>query len=100
MGNPENQNNVVSAGFTLKRRFRLPARTSLTILVYFFACAVFPLPGQDITTERDLALQTPEVFFTPDESLYSRTQRMSQGIPGIERASNGRFFPTVTGFSR
>jgi uncharacterized protein (TIGR02145 family) len=48
--------------------------------------------AQERTTRREQALQTPQVFIDPDESQYSSNRRMFQGIPGIERAPNGRLW--------
>jgi hypothetical protein len=50
------------------------------------------LKGQTPQPERELALQKPMVFINPDESQYSSTRRMFQGIPGIEKAANGRLW--------
>jgi uncharacterized protein (TIGR02145 family) len=41
---------------------------------------------------RELALETPKVFINPGEATYSADCRMWQGIPGIERAANGRLW--------
>jgi len=48
--------------------------------------------AQDPPAWREQALQPPRVFINPDESQYSSTRRMFQGIPGIERAANGRLW--------
>jgi hypothetical protein len=50
------------------------------------------LLGQDLLSEREMSLQTPVYYFNPDETLYSSTHRMFQGIPGIERAPGGRLW--------
>jgi len=48
--------------------------------------------GQEELDKPELALQVPQVFFNPGEDQYSGTRRMFQGIPGIERAGNGRLW--------
>lgn len=48
--------------------------------------------AEDTPGLRKQALQPPQVFINPDESQYSSSRRMFQGIPGIERASNGRLW--------
>jgi len=48
--------------------------------------------AEDTAGLRKQALQPPQVFINPEESEYSSSRRMFQGIPGIERAANGRLW--------
>lgn len=48
--------------------------------------------AEDAAGLRKQALQPPQIFFNPAESQYSSSRRMFQGIPGIERAANGRLW--------
>jgi uncharacterized protein (TIGR02145 family) len=48
--------------------------------------------SEDAAGLREQALQPPQVFINPGESLYSSSRRMFQGIPGIERAASGRLW--------
>jgi hypothetical protein len=63
----------------------------LTFFLLVTVCSA-KLSGQEMTRERKLALQTPEVFFNPGEAQYSGTKRMFQGVPAIERTHDGRLW--------
>ena len=73
---------------------RLKPKRYLWMLLVFVFISAGPLHlyGQDQSPERKLALLTPKVFINPGETQYSSTRRVFQGIPGIERASNGRLW--------
>ncbi len=72
---------------------RLFSRHWLIVPVFVFISAVSAHSfGQDQLSEREQALQPPKVFINPDETQYSSTRRIFQGIPRIERASNGRLW--------
>jgi hypothetical protein len=64
------------------------------VLTVFLLAPVLSLrlSAQHQLSEREMALRTPRVFFNPDETEYSGTHFVFQGIPGIERASNGRLW--------
>lgn len=46
---------------------------------------------------RDEALQPPQVIVDPDPAQYPTDRRVFQGIPGLERAANGRLWATWYG---
>jgi len=56
----------------------------------FVSAVATPSFSQEEADERDEALQPPQVFMNPAEADYSTRRRHLQGIPGIERAWNGR----------
>jgi hypothetical protein len=64
----------------------------LKVAVLLMIAGTTQLPAQDKLSERELSLMTPLVSINPDETQYSETRRIFQGIPGIERASNGRLW--------
>jgi hypothetical protein len=64
---------------------RLFSRHRLIVPVFVFISAVSAHSfGQDQLSEREQALQPPKVFINPDETQYSSTRRIFQGIPMIE----------------
>jgi DNA-binding MarR family transcriptional regulator len=68
---------------------RLFSRHRLIVPVFVFISAVSAHSfGQDQLSEREQALQPPKVFINPDETQYSSTRRIFQGIPRIERAAD------------
>jgi hypothetical protein len=62
------------------------------LLVWMTATLAAHTFAEDAAGTREQALQPPQVFINPDESQYSSSRRMFQGIPGVERASNGRLW--------
>lgn len=64
----------------------------LWLLVWVIGIPVAATSAQERATAREQALEPPQVFIDPEESLYSTNRRMFQGIPGIERAANGRLW--------
>lgn len=62
------------------------------VVCLFVTTGSIDLFGQNDMKKRELALQVPKVFINPGEDQYSSTRRMFQGIPGIERAANGRLW--------
>ncbi len=63
-------------------------------------CLLVWIPGtpagetfaDEAAEQRRQAVHPPQVFINPEESQYSTDRRMFQGIPGIERAKNGRLW--------
>jgi len=64
----------------------------LGLVCTFIAFIAMAAYSQKPADERNEALQPPKVFLNPAENEYSSHRRHFQGIPGIERAANGRLW--------